>query len=417
VAWMSVISLILFAWICYYLIKKNRHDPYAIAGLLLKILAGLGLGIIYTYHYKGGDTLMYFHEAATIAHYVFEHAHQTIHIYFNTAQLPELMDQMAFSTQPRALLFTKIISVFYIFSGGNYWIISAFLSLINFVCLRFLVNELSRKFAGLKKAAALSFYFLPTFVFWTSGLLKESLAIAALAIAIAVVIRFSRIQKYTNIPLWIYLFISSILLWKLKYFYAAIAIPLLFGILCFNIINSWKKVHPGLLLFLFIAGIFFVSRLHPNLGFARVLDVIYENYQVGIKASEGSAIQYFNFDGSWHSYILNFPIALFSGLFRPFISEVSNPLQFIVALENLAIFILMIITVWKVKFRVNIKNNYGISTAIYVFSLAVLLAFATPNFGTLSRYKVGYWPFFVLLLLILYFLKQKKGQTLTESDQ
>jgi hypothetical protein len=145
--------------------------------------------------------------------------------------------------------------------------------------------------------------------------------------------------------------------------------------------------------------------------------VIYENYQVGIKASDGSAIQYFNFDGSWQAYVLNFPIALFSGLFRPFIFEVSNPLQFIVAMENLAICILMIITLWKVKFRVSIRNIYGISAAIYVFSLAVLLAFATPNFGTLSRYKVGYWPFFVFLLLILYFLKQKKGQTLMESDQ
>ncbi|MCK5468808.1 MAG: hypothetical protein KAI99_09865, partial [Cyclobacteriaceae bacterium] len=105
------------------------------------------------------------------------------------------------------------------------------------------------------------------------------------------------------------------------------------------------------------------------------------------------------------------PLALFSGLFRPTIFDVSNPLQFIVALENLAVFILLIIVLLRSKFRISIKVPFVIATLIYVSSLAVLLAFASPNFGTLSRYKAGYWPFFVLLVLTLYFLRQKRSDS------
>ena len=407
-AWISAISLALFIALCYNFFKRNKQDRFAITGLLLKITAGLALGLIYKYHYQGGDTFQYFREAETIAQYLLDHPAQFFYIYLKTSELSELANQIIFHEQARALLFAKIISFFYLFSGGNYWIVSAFLSFINFICIHFFVTELNRKFDGLKKAASISFYFLPTFVFWTSGLLKESLAIGALATAVALVIKFTRTQKYAYFPYWFYLFISFALLWELKYFYAAIAIPLLIAILLFDFIGRWKKVHPGFILLMFLVGILLVSNLHYNLGFSRVLHVIYENYLLGLSSTENHAIHYYNLDGCLLGFLMNLPLALFNGLFRPTFFDVSNLLQFAVATENLMAFILLIIAFWKSRFRISISNSFVIATLIYVISLAVFLAFATPNFGTLSRYKVGYWPFFVLLVLILYFLKQKR---------
>jgi len=407
-AWMSVISLCIFIWLSYYFINKNKRNPTAVIALFLKITAGIVLGLLYKFYYNGGDTFLYYKEAATIAHYFMDHPGQFFQIFFRTIEIPELKNIIVFHDQPRALLFSKIVSVFYLFSGGNYWIIGAFLSFINFICLHLLVSELSKSFEGLKKAATIAFYFLPTFVFWTSGLLKESLAIGALAVAVAMVIYFIRTKEYGKYSYWIYLFISAILLWELKYYYAAIAIPILIGILLFDVVNKWKKVHPALLIFVFLAGILLISNFHYNLDFSRVLTVIYKNHQLGLKSSGNDAILYYNFDGSLRGFLVNIPIALFSGLFRPFIFEVSNPLQFFVALENLGVLILLIITLIRTRFRIFIKNPFVIPILIYVFSLAVFLAFATPNFGTLSRYKVGYWPFFVFLVLVIYF-QNKRG--------
>jgi hypothetical protein len=35
----------------------------------------------------------------------------------------------------------------------------------------------------------------------------------------------------------------------------------------------------------------------------------------------------------------------------------------------------------------------------YIFFLCIFIGLSTPNFGTLSRYRVGYEPYFVLLIL------------------
>ena len=406
---MSIISSVTFLYLGYLLLRKNKNLRYANPGLILKIVSGLCLGFIYKYHYGGGDTFQYFREAETIANYLMNFPSQVIPIYFNTAEVSELFSQIIFFEQPRALLFSKIISVFYIFSGGSYWIISAFLSMISFFCIHLLVRELNKNFDGVEKVTAISFYFLPTFVFWTSGLLKESLAIGALAVAVAMVLRIKRTQKYVVLSYWIYFIVSSILLWELKYFYAAIAIPLLISLLLISADYEKIKFYPGILISVFVSGVFIASYLHYNLSFSRVLDVVYENYLLGIKNSESSAIHYYNFDGSWYGFLMNSPIALFSGLFRPFIFESSNLLQFLVAIENLGVLILLIIGTLKLRFRVLFHNPYVIAALIYIVSLAILLAYATPNFGTLSRYKAGYWPFFVLLTLAVFF-KSKKGQ-------
>lgn len=406
--WLSVISFILFGLLCYALTKKFHYGKIEISGLLFKILAGIGLGLIYKFYYKGGDTFQYFREAATIGNFLFEHPKAFFLIYFDTTNVSELANTIVFYEQPRALLFSKIISIFYLFTGGNYWIISAYLSLINFLCVYFIVNELDKTFEGLRKSISISFYFLPTFIFWTSGVLKECLAVGALMVAIGVVLRIIRTQNFNSFLNWIYLMISLYLLWELKYFYAAVAIPLLVSLLIFSFLGRYSRIHPAFVLIIMFLGIFLVSTLHYNLSLARVFDVIYTNYQMGTKDSSNGTIQYCYFDGTWYGYIINAPVALFGGLFRPTILEITNIWQFIVALENTAVLMSLILALWRSKFHLYLNSPIVLLTLIYIVSLSTLIAFSTPNFGTLSRYKVGYWPFFVLLILALYFKQQKK---------
>ncbi len=402
-SFMSIFSLILLLIFCYYFYRTV--DAITFLAFVLKIIAGIGLGLIYKFHYEEGDTFQYFNEARTISDYIIQHPDRLLDIFLNTVQIRELSELMVFGNQPRALFFAKIVSIFYILSGGNYWIIGAFLSAINFLGIYYLVNEIYLKFPGIKKAVIFSFYFLPTFVFWTSGLLKESLAICALSFAVGAIIRFGRVNEFKNIRLWVGLIISLALLWQLKYFYAAVAIPILSAVLIYEITIENLRWRYILTVMVFALCVFFVSNLHYNLNLLHVLDVIYQNYQLGIK--DGNGIIYYGFDGSVFGFIANIPLALVSGLFRPLIFEMDNLLQIPVAMENSIVFSILLIGLWKVKFRDSLKNPYVLAVILYSTSLAVLLAFSSPNFGTLSRYKVAFWPFLVLLVLIL---KKKKGQ-------
>ena len=409
---MTILSVIILILLSYLLIRKSENHLIVIVALKVKILAGIGLGVLYVFHYQGGDTLQFFAEAATIANYLIDHPADMFSIYFQTEQATELWNQLVYTNEPRALFFSKITSFFYLITGGNYWTMGAYFSLISFVGIYFLVEELDKSFNQLKLPSFLAFYFLPTFVFWTSGLLKESLTLFALCVVITIILIFIRTKEYFNIKLWISLFTAIWLLWQLKYYYAAIAIPVLASLLVYHLTENAKKLRVVIVFLTLVLGFIIVTRLHYNLNIDHAFSVLYENYKEGTSRNAQPGITYYNFDGSFRGFLMNFPIALFSGLFRPMVSETNNALQLIVSLENLLILIVLIIGVIKSKFRISFRNPYLLITIGYVIILATLMAYSTPNFGTLSRYKVAYWPFFVLLVFALFFGNKKRPESL-----
>jgi len=404
---MSFLSISFLALLTYFFVRRNRKDTPAIAGYVLKIIAGISLGLVYRYYYEGGDTFQYFKDAGIIANFIAEYPGRIYDIFFRTTSIQELAGEIAYFDQPRALFFTKIITVFYLIAGGNYWIISAFLSVISFFGAYILVREISSGFKVATVPAQISFYFLPSFVFWTSGLLKESLAVSALLVLIALTLKMIRRHRFTSVVYWAGLALSGFVLWELKYFYAAVAFPIILSLLIFEYINSQKRI-PGyyFLHFLFV-GVLMVSQLHYNLSFAHVSEVIYQNYQMGVHGSD-SSFQFLGFDGSAISYLMNLPLALVFGLFRPLVFEPVNILQFLVGFENTAVLVLSLFALWKWRSQTfRITNHFSLAAFIYIISIDIFLAFSTPNFGTLSRYKVGFWPFFVMLVLLG--LRQKKS--------
>ena len=405
---LSIITSILIIFFLYHFLRHVRFDGIIILALALKIIAGIGLGLIYKLHYNGGDTFQYFAEAKTLALHLLDHPAKFFNIYFFTDTLLELSDGLVFDDQPRALFFSKIISVFYLLSGGNYWLTSVFLSFFNFLCIFYLLKQLVSTFPYLEKASYASFYFLPTFVFWTSGLLKESLAIGALSIAAAVVIKFSRTNKYNSVRDWFVLVISLLLLWYLKYYYAAVAAPCLGLLLIYDVLKISQKYRFYLALGFGVIAAIIISNLHYNLSINRMLEIIYQNYRTSSNLSDTLSIRYYQFDGSISAFLLNIPIALYGGLFRPAIIETESLFQHIVAVENSLVFIILIVALWRSKLKIDWQNHYLKTTLLYVIILAIFIAFAAPNFGTLSRYKVAYWPFFVLLVSALIFNHKKR---------
>ena len=66
---------------------------------------------------------------------------------------------------------------------------------------------------------------------------------------------------------------------------------------------------------------------------------------------------------------------------------------------NLLILLLAINKLMRQKRAHGELNIRVLMTGIYVATLAILMAYTTPNFGSLERYKIGYMPFFLLWIL------------------
>jgi hypothetical protein len=401
------IANLIVLFLCLRLLWKQNNEPLKKLfwpSALFKCLAGLALGIVYTWYYSTGDTFQYFEDGKILADIARNTPRDYAHFLLNHNE-SAFLSKLSYA-DARALFFVKFVSLICLITADNYWIASLYCSIFSFLGAWTLVKSVHRYMSSYSLPAIIAFLFMPSVVFWTSGLIKESLACASLFFLSAL---FIHVWFGARVPIWksLLALLALWLLWALKYYYAAVFVPVAFTFLLYKF---WfvHLVKPKtviaqvfLLLFLFIFPLLLFSFTHANFYYQVFLEVIVSNSQVYSQYSApNDIIHYYNLKPEVLSVLLNSPIALFSGLFRPFISEAGNLVQAIAALENL---IILGLTIWCLmrmqKMSVGPHFTLMLAAALYIILLCIFLTLSTPNFGTLSRYRVGYLPYFVLLLL------------------
>lgn len=109
--------------------------------------------------------------------------------------------------------------------------------------------------------------------------------------------------------------------------------------------------------------------------------------------------------GGLASQLTLMPIALVTSLFRPFIFESFSPIQFLNAIEMTWLTWMFIQVMRRNGWRGLIKRILGtpalVFCTVFVLVLALGTGLSTANLGTLSRYRAPMMPFFLLLLVIL----------------
>jgi hypothetical protein len=123
--------------------------------------------------------------------------------------------------EPRALFFSKIVSVFSLLTVDNYWVIASYFSLFSFLAAWVLVKTIVQYLARYTVPSMVAFLFFPSVVFWTSGLIKESIAVGGLYFLTVFFLRVWFDGRTRPVDV----FIVAILLWlcwSLKYYVIAI---------------------------------------------------------------------------------------------------------------------------------------------------------------------------------------------------
>ena len=83
-----------------------------------------------------------------------------------------------------------------------------------------------------------------------------------------------------------------------------------------------------------------MSLLHPNFYYERFMEVVVSSYyEFQAISNPDDLIHYNALKATSLSLLQNSPWALFSGLFRPFITEASTAFQWFIAFENLVLLI------------------------------------------------------------------------------
>ena len=386
-----VVHICIIGGISYLVFRKFHagiHVYVYSSALIIKLIAGITVGLIFFNYYGQGDTIDFFTKSKSIAALPWRD------------YLVKLASPSNYSTsgQPRVLFFTKILSFFTFITGESYWLSSMYLSLISFFATWYLVTVFVRLSPQYKPVVIGCFLYIPTIVFWSSGILKDSLAFGALLFAIAATVKLYYLRKI-SISEFLIFGNSLFVLLKVKH-YLLITYILFVGILLFLKLISQASLFSRVVAVIVIAvAIGTTQYVHPYLRFNRIALTLYENNQTIYENSDPeNRLDLFLHAPTVAEIVKSTPSAIQIGLFRPSIFDKSTIWGWFHRIENTILaFLFAFSFILYFKLKPKLDTPMINAAAVAILLLATMLALSTPNFGTLVRYKNAFLPFLFML--------------------
>jgi hypothetical protein len=420
----AVVNLIFLSSIAYRLWRSYQQSSivqFFWPSLIIKAAAGIALGLIYLYYYRIlSDTFLFFEDAKKLTELARADFFSYLRFLFIDDYTHPLWKEIVYF-QSRALFMVKLTSLLGLITFDNYWITSIYFSMMCFFGAWKLTNVVVEAFPSAKVAAIIAFLFFPSVVFWGSGVIKESVAMATLFVLSAAAVEIWEGKKLSWWE-WLLVIISAWLLWRLKYYYLAVFLPVsAAAIITRRLTQTWqvKSIVIKVLIWggTFIVPLAIISSLRPNFYPTRILDVIVSNNrEFNAMSDPDDLIEYTALEPTLASVVRNVPRALVSGIFRPFPWEAHTVFQWLIALENVLLLLLFVASLSNIRRLVKSPQRLLLcSVLLYVVVLCVFLALSTPNFGTLSRYRISFLPFLLLLMTIENPLIRKASSLLQRS--
>ena len=116
------------------------------------------------------------------------------------------------------------------------------------------------------------------------------------------------------------------------------------------------------------------------------------------------------FDASIPGMLKKLPPALLAGLYRPFLWEARSPFMLLSALENLALMLLTLFLLFKLRMRFFselLKDKMLLTFLMFTLAFGFFIGLTIANFGALVRYRIILVPFFVIVLTRLFYIYKK----------
>ena len=393
---------------------------FFIPALTVKFAGAIIVGLIYQFYYGGGDTFSFTtHGSSHIWEAFLDSPGKAFRMLTLNAgerdpETFEYTSRIPFYKDRSSYFIIRVAGLFSFFSFHTYSTIALFFALLSFTGSWAFYNVFCNLYNHLSKPLAYGILFVPSVFFWGSGILKDTLTLAALGWFTYAIYRLFIINKRSLSSL-VLIAISSYVLINVKIYiflcFAPAAILWVFIYKSSQIRSQFIKIITLPFFLVIGAGIgYYAIDSASGLDNRYQLDHLAERamitahdirYMTGRNAGSGYSLG--ELDGSFTNMLLLAPAAINVSLFRPYLWEVRNPLMLISALESFAI---LILTLWIIfrKGRTlipQLKNPNILFCLIFSLTFAFAVGVATYNFGSLSRYKIPLFPFYLTALVLL----------------
>lgn len=428
--------------------KYKETQPayeFFMQGLYLKMFGAVSLCLVYLYYYKGGDTINYMESARTVARLGAQKPGVFLDILFNGMN-KEMYSHFNNAIGYPVYYYTKIeewrvirYSMPFCLLGFNFYIpASIILAYVSYLGNFRLYLVFAEVFPKIYQKLAIPILFIPSTVFWGSGILKDTYTYSAVGWLIyGFYHAFIRRENIRNNLISIVL--ASIVILGIKPYIFIALLPGALIWLNFERLQSIRSTFlrtitmPVLLLGFGGGGLIIMTQLGASFGdkYSSVDKALQTAVvtQRDLKRAEyqGASFDIGEFDPTLGGIASKIPAAITAGLFRPFIWEARNPVMLISGLENLLFLGLTL----RLFFSIGIFGFFGriARSPLLIFALIFSLFFAfavglsTSNFGSLVRYKIPCEPFYLgMLFVLLYtdkddFLNRYEREELEEAER
>jgi hypothetical protein len=396
IPWVRI--LLYFSIFTLIIIKLRRKDSHltpieTAAAFALKVIMGCAYGYIHLRFYNGDDTWLYNNESL--------HAYQQLKTHpseFFGALWPSHLDGFTAAREfiTRNLeheLMIRLIALFNFFTAGNYYLNTVFFNFIVFWGHYWLFTFLIARYPTHKLPLLIAVFFVPTIVFWLSGIRGDGFVLFFLALLFYqyynCLTRYSISYLLYGLlcMLGIFLFRSAVLF---------VVFPFLVGWYLVSR-HRVKPIAAYAFTYLFCTVIFFGSALiHPE----RNLPAMIANKQRDFIDLPGKTrFDIMPLTSSPASYIKAAPMAIVNTLARPFIWEARGFLQMVTALET-TIFLLSILCIaYFVDWKTVGSDPWILGGILFSLSLFLFIGLTIPFPGAIIRYKAIPQLFLLLSLL------------------
>lgn len=403
--------------------KKGIEYKYLRLGLTAKIIGGISFGLIYMFYYGYGDTFTYFESAKILGDVFIEDPVYGLQLIFEVTDYVRVQDYLYnqflvnYYRGDDTFTVIKIAGLLSALAFGGY-----FSTTILFSCFAFfgqwkLYQTFIDRYPNIKFELAVAHFFIPSVIFWGSGIMKDSLIIGFLGLLIYSIDQafFQGKKKVKSI---ITILISSYFIYTIKsYVLLALAPAIIFWVF-FTFSSKIKNVVIKFVVFplvfvlvslISIYGYLLVESIDKKFDSDRLMQQAY-TYQINHYSEiekEGTRSGYTlgEFDKSFGGMVQKVFPAIGTTLFRPFPWEIKNFVMALSGLESFALTIFTLFVFYKVKIRnlLSYLGSDGFIVLVIVFTLffAFIVGFSSYNFGALARYKIPCMPFYLSVLFLL----------------
>ncbi len=281
--------------------------------------------------------------------------------------------------------FIKILSIFNIFSFGNYYtnvIFYSFISMFGPIAIYRVMNDV---YPGKKWQMLVSVFLIPSFLYWTSGLHKEGLIFLGFSLVIFNFYFGLKKKKFSLVNV-LFIVLGLLMVLVFRNFMIIILIPAL--IAWFFASKFFKKPLTvfGICYTFFVIFFFTAKYISTSLDFPEVVVTKQKEF---VSLHGNSSVPMKRLEPNFTSFVINMPQTLSLSILRPYPSDVRHILSLAAAAETDLLLLLFLVFLFFPS-----KRNNQNQPAIFIyfclflsFSVLITIGYSVNNIGAIVRYR------------------------------